>query len=53
MEEGGGGRGRGGGCPGKPRKVENMDFAPEINVNWPGSLLFGTRPIYTDFNWAN
>ena len=21
----------------------------EISVNWPGSLLLGTRPIYSDF----
>ena len=25
----------------------------EINANWSGSELFGTRPIYTDFNGAN
>ena len=25
----------------------------EISVNWPGSQLLWTRPIYTDFNGAN
>ena len=25
----------------------------EMSVNWPGSYLFGTRSIYTDFNGAN
>ena len=25
----------------------------EISANWPGSYLFGTRPVYTDFNGAN
>ena len=25
----------------------------EISINWPGSYMFGTRSIYTDFNRAN
>ena len=25
----------------------------EMSANWPGSQLFGTRPVYTDFNGAN